>query len=180
MIKGELVTLRTVRSKDLPVFLELAEDIRARGEFFPLNLQTETSFKQKFEKDGFWTDAEGTLLIIENSTGEIVGSVASFQPTHYYEAYEIGYILYRPEARGKGYATEATQLLMKYLFDYKPIHRLQIECEPGNLASQKVALKCGFTFEGTMRNVFYAHGKLSDILMYSITREEFNALERKD
>lgn len=180
MIKGEKITLRTVRSQDLDKFIELAQDIRVRGEFFPLNLQSETTLRQKFDKDGFWSDAEGTLLIIENSTGEIVGSMASFQPTHYYEAYEIGYILYRPEARGKGYATEATNLLVKYLFDFKPIHRLQIECEPGNLASQKVAQKCGFTYEGTMRSVFTSYGKVSDIFMYSMTREEFNALEGKD
>jgi RimJ/RimL family protein N-acetyltransferase len=176
MLKGKTVNLRTMRSKDLGAYLELMSDIEARGPWYPLRLDTEVSLRTRYEKDGFWSDEFGLLLIVEKDTDRILGIVVCFRPVHYYECLELGYFLFRPEDRGKGIMTEAVAVFSKYLFDLKPFHRLQIQAESGNLASRKVAEKCGFKHEGTMREAFTNRGKPADIEMYSLLRSEIPKL----
>ncbi|SFH04133.1 Acetyltransferase (GNAT) domain-containing protein [Duganella sp. CF458] len=51
------------------------------------------------------------------------------------------------EFRGQGIATQAVRLLVRHLFDGLLINRLEIRMDARNLASERVAIKCGFTKE---------------------------------
>ncbi|HVT12283.1 MAG TPA: GNAT family protein [Fimbriimonadaceae bacterium] len=172
MLRGEKVNLRTVRSRDLETYLELSSEIGTRGEYYPLQLPTETSLRARFEKDGFWGEDTGLLLIVDRQSDRILGMIVYFKPVHYYDGFEIGYILFNPTDRGKGYMTEALRLFCRYLFDLKPIHRLQVQVQRENAGSRKVAEKCGFQFEGTSRSAFVSHGQPVDIDVFSLLRGE--------
>jgi RimJ/RimL family protein N-acetyltransferase len=43
---------------------------------------------------------------------------------------------------------------------------------PDNDASQRVAEKCGFTLEGTMRKAWFHRGRHQDVQVWSILRDE--------
>jgi [ribosomal protein S5]-alanine N-acetyltransferase len=174
MLKGQHVNLRTVRSKDLETFLDLSSDIESRGAHYPLILPTETSLRTRFEKDGFWADDSGLMLIVDKQSDRILGTIVQFKAVHYYEAVEIGYIIFNPRDRGKGYLTEALTLFCKYLFDLKPIHRIQVQAEPGNPGSRRVAEKCGFKYEGTARCALISRGKPADIDVFSLVRSDLD------
>ena len=77
---------------------------------------------------------------------------------------------------GRGYATEALGLLTEYLFSTKLMHRLQLSIRPDNLASRRVAEKCGYTQEGVMRSIAFSHGRFHDMELWSITRRMFEAM----
>ena len=173
MLKGRTINLRTIRQRDLPAYLDMVSDVEARGKFFPLMIPTETSVQNRFAKDGFWSDEFGMLLIVDKTDDRILGSLACFKPVFYYDAIEIGYILYDPASRGKGIMPEAVNLFSKFLFDSKPIHRLQLQIEVGNISSRRVAEKCGFTLEGTIRQAFITRGDLADLEIYSLLRSEW-------
>ena len=83
---------------------------------------------------------------------------------------EIGYILKR-SAWGKGYATEATNRLLKFAFEETPIEELVATIDPENTASQWVLEKCGLAHEGIRRA--YA----VECPGFRITRQQW--LERK-
>lgn len=172
MLRGEKINLRTLRSRDLETYLDLSSEIGARGDHYPLQMPTETSLRARFDKDGFWGDEVGLLVIVDKQTDRILGSIVHFKPVHYYDAVEIGYILFNPADRGQGIMSEALKLFVKYLFDLKPIHRIQIQVEPGNVGSRKVAEKCGFQFEGTARHAIYSKGRPTDIEVFSLLRGE--------
>lgn len=63
---------------------------------------------------------------------------------------EIGYIL-KKSAWGKGYATEATNRLLKFAFEETPLEELVATTDPENIASQRVLEKCGLVYEGMRR-----------------------------
>ena len=71
-------------------------------------------------------------------------------------AFEIGYWT-SSKHKGKGYATLATRLQIALIFEYFHGDRIEITCSPQNPASLRVIEKCGFHFEGTLRN-FYPSG----------------------
>lgn len=62
------------------------------------------------------------------------------------EEVEVGYLLAK-EYWGKGLATEAAIAIRNYGFSKLNFNRLISLIDPGNIASQKVALKNGMTYE---------------------------------
>jgi Acetyltransferase (GNAT) domain len=55
---------------------------------------------------------------------------------NYWEAFELSYQLYDDGFAGRGYSTEAVQLLVDYLFGAKKHHRIHLVIVPENAASR--------------------------------------------
>ena len=172
MIKGQKINLRVVREKDLPILFDRWSDIENRGEFFPIFLSSEPKFYDEFKETGFWTDQFGRLLIVDKEDDVIIGMIFYFKSVPYYDALEIGYILFDTAQRGQGLMSEALTLLTRFLFETKTIRRLQLTVCVGNNASKKVAEKCGFQSEGIARQAVFIKGKHLDIEYFSILRED--------
>src|SRR5262249_5682744 len=64
---------------------------------------------------------------------------------------EIGYAL-APEARGRGIATRALELVTRYALDQLGLERVELQIGTDNDASMRVAEKCGYTREGVLRS----------------------------
>ena len=64
----------------------------------------------------------------------------------------VGYWL-RPEARGRGAATVAVQLIALWAFNELGVQRLELTTAPENAASQRVAERAGFSREGVLRGL---------------------------
>lgn len=178
MLRGAKILLRTVREADLDILLELMSDVQNRGDYYPIYLTSEAAFKKEFHETGFWKDGEGKLLICDLE-GRIVGLMFVDREPSYFNGLELGYILYDEKSRGKGYVTEAVNLLIRHLFSTRTINRIQILVLPANIASKRVAEKCGFKFEGIARGAFFHNGKNMDVEMYSILRDDVNLLQEQ-
>jgi RimJ/RimL family protein N-acetyltransferase len=171
MLHGERVELSPIRERDLDAFYEAHAEIENRGAFFPLRVTSESALRAEFAKTGFWDKEEG-LLLIRNRAGEIVGHIEYFKPVSYWDAFELSYLLYDSRHAGNGYVTEAVQLLVDYLFATKKQHRIQLVIVPENAASRRIAEKCGFTLEGTLRGAFFNGGRNHDVVVYSLLRTD--------
>jgi ribosomal-protein-alanine N-acetyltransferase len=100
------------------------------------------------------------------------GRIEYFPITHYLQGFEISYQLFGSQHAGRGYTTEAVNLLVGYLFGAKRVNRMQLNIHPGNAASKRVAEKCGFTFEGLMRGCWFHQGQYHDLEIWSLLRDE--------
>jgi ribosomal-protein-alanine N-acetyltransferase len=168
VLKGRLIELRPVREADLNAMYAAHVNIADRGDYFPLGFQSEPAFRREFSENGFWEREAGTMLII-SLEGETVGQIEFFK---YWDAFELSFQLYGEGFAGRGYTTEAVQLLVDYLFATKKQHRIQLLIVPENTASCRVAEKCGFVLEGTVRAAFFNHGRNHDMLLYSLLRTD--------
>jgi RimJ/RimL family protein N-acetyltransferase len=176
MIEGERINLRTYKEKDLEEYLEHVSKLNKIGEFWPTRLQTETQLHDQYAKTGFWGDEWGSMLITDKQD-KMLGQLNYFPGGLVTTTgYELGYRIFRPRDRKKGYVSEALPLIISYLFDLKPINRLQVCCDVGNIGSKKIAEKTGFKFEGIMRGSYYLHSKFCDIEIYSLLRSEWEKL----
>ncbi|MBO0854667.1 MAG: GNAT family N-acetyltransferase [Nocardia sp.] len=84
----------------------------------------------------------------------------------------IGYWL-AGHARGHGIATRAVRELSRWTFAELPIARLELTCAPDNLASQRVAERCGFTWEGVLRSHIPFKGARRDSILFSLLPTDF-------
>jgi RimJ/RimL family protein N-acetyltransferase len=79
----------------------------------------------------------------------------------------VGYWL-AAHARGRGVATHAVRLLAGWAFGPLGLARLQITCGPDNVASQRVAERCGFVREGVLRSHMAFKGGRRDTVVYGL------------
>lgn len=84
---------------------------------------------------------------------------------------ELGYAL-GEEYWGKGYTTSAVKQVCDYVFEHTDILRIFAEPYAYNTASCRVLEKAGFAFEGTLRKNAVKNGKVLDMNMYALIREE--------
>ena len=76
---------------------------------------------------------------------------------------------------GKGYGTEATQLILQYAFEQLEIHRIELEVYDFNPRAQHVYEKVGFVKEGVRRDVLLWEGRYQSAIVMSILASEFKS-----
>jgi len=79
----------------------------------------------------------------------------------------LGYSLDQ-EQNGKGYTTEATNLVVNYAFEVLNLHRIEAGVMPDNIGSIRVLEKVGFHKEGIARKNVEINGRWEDHQMLAI------------
>ncbi|MGH3361625.1 MAG: GNAT family N-acetyltransferase [Nocardioides sp.] len=171
MLDGDAVRLRLVREDDLPALHAFQEDISNRGDFFPVGVQPLRKLVQEYDQSGLWSRDEG-VLVITDPGDSILGHIEFFQTVAYLDEIELSYILYSPDHRGRGIATQAVRLLTAYLFDRLKVNRLRLVIHPDNAASRRVAEKSGYVLEGVARGAWYHRGHHHDVEIWAVLRSE--------
>ena len=118
-------------------------------------------------------EGTGVRLAVERlSDGRFVGwcTLNRWNPGH--RSASLGYC-FDDAAWGHGYATEATDVLLRWAFDHLDLNRVQAETDTRNLASARVLEKLGFVREGTLREDCVVNGEVSDSWVFGLIRREW-------
>jgi ribosomal-protein-alanine N-acetyltransferase len=166
MLEGKNVRLRVMEGDDLKIAAEWSNDPCFFGEYNTLEQVSQTEFERRFEN----FTADKGAFVIEKRDGTKVGFAGYYTSSE--KLLEIGFALVRNE-RGKGYCTEAAEIIVDYLFLSKDVVRVQAHTETRNTASQRVLEKAGFKKEGTVRKSYFVRGEWRDTFLYSILRAEW-------
>ena len=110
--------------------------------------------------------------VIEKKSGECIGQIAYFLVDSKNHFAEIEYCI-GSDFQCRGFATEATKAVIAYGFDKINLHKVQICTKTINKPSKRVIEKCGFTYEGTLRDYFYMNGEYVGRLYFSMLKSEF-------
>ena len=103
---------------------------------------------------------------------KVVGSIGIFRQGNIHsQTAELGYYI-AEEYWGKGIMTEAVKQICEYVFAKSDIIRIYAEPFAYNIASCRVLEKVGFQYEGTLRSNAVKNGKVIDMKMYSLIKEE--------
>jgi RimJ/RimL family protein N-acetyltransferase len=95
------------------------------------------------------------------------------------DAFEIGYWVDVHHIR-LGYATHIAGALTKAAFEYAGVGRMNIHMQPANTQSEAIPKKLGYRCDGILRkHTPSVNGDLADALIYTMTREEYDANDLK-
>jgi RimJ/RimL family protein N-acetyltransferase len=167
------VALRPACQDDLWLFERLATDPDAGGPFNWSGYKGVTAIRHQFDENGL-IGADGGRLIVTNEE-TVIGNVAWNRVaygTPEWSCWNIGISLL-PEHRYQGFGTKAHFLLVAYLFNTRPVERIEAYTDVENVVEQRALATVGFTKEGVLRAVQFRDGRWRDVLMYSILRQEF-------
>jgi RimJ/RimL family protein N-acetyltransferase len=158
---------------DIDFLVECLNDIDFGGEYVPVGDQISRAewIKHFDSPSNLMVLTETKAFIVQKKDGTKIG-IIYHQLNQPYKWMEIGYF-FAPTERGKGYGSEAVQLMIDYLFLSKEIARIHAIADVRNRASQRVLEKAGLQREGTMRKCLFNRGKWRDYYLYSILREEW-------
>jgi RimJ/RimL family protein N-acetyltransferase len=166
VLEGKNVNLRVVEKEDLPLLLDWFNNPEIAGRYEALDpQQSKIEFERRYDKLG----PNEKFFFIEKKDGSKIGSIGHFPKD---SLLEIGYSIL-PDERGRGYCTEAVQIMVDYLFLSRDIVRVQAHIDARNIASQRVLEKAGFKKEGTFRKDYFVRGEWRDSCIFGILREEW-------
>jgi RimJ/RimL family protein N-acetyltransferase len=101
--------------------------------------------------------ADGTgmpFCITDESTGATLGQINVWAVSRPLRYGRVGYWVL-PEARGRGIATRALLLATRWAFTDFGLYRLELGHALGHEASCRIAERCGFPYEGTLRGAMW-------------------------
>ena len=169
-----VIALRPLRAEDAPAITAACRDPETQRWVPIIPVPYEEADARRFILLTLqaWHDGSGyEFAIVDAATDRYLGSIGLHLGPNV-RRHAIGYQV-SPEARGRGYATRAVRLVTRWAFERLGIERLALWFLPGNAASQAVAEKAGFRYEGLVRNWESDRDEMPlDAVMYSMTPED--------
>jgi RimJ/RimL family protein N-acetyltransferase len=173
VLKTEDLVLRPSDFEDLNTFYEW-ELQPAVTEFFSIrDGQTLEEVSEKFRKD--CADPASMQLTICFKDGTPIGRVVLCDIIEGWKAELWRIYIADPALRGKGYGKQAMLAIMKYAFEDLKLERFYLDHYTGNPAAG-LYLSLGFQYEGVLRRNCRKNGKLYDVHLMSMLKDEYEAL----
>lgn len=124
---------------------------------------THCLIEEMLKREAAGTHLYASVLIKESN--ELIGTVMLFGFDHEAKHAEVGYVLHQA-FWGKGYGTEALEIINNFAATVMKFHRLHARVVSGNTASARILEKNGFELEGRLRDHYYIEGRYYDGLVF--------------
>jgi len=126
----------------------------------PLTLVSDRDEAGEVLRDRAREAADGTIAafrVTDEASGATLGHIGVNAISHVFRTARVGYWVL-PEARGQGVATRALALAAHWALTDLGLYRLELGHALGHEASCRVAERCGFRQEGTLRGASGSSG----------------------
>ena len=163
-LEDELVRLRPWVDEDIPAIVAACNDPEiVRWTTIPTPYSEEDAREWLSRCRTAWAEGAAPLAVVDRASGQLAAAITLWL---HGKVGELGYWA-APAFRGRGYVPRAVRLLCTWGFDELELPRMQLGTFPGNVASERVAEKSGFTREGVLRSWLEQRGERRDVTMWS-------------
>jgi RimJ/RimL family protein N-acetyltransferase len=172
----DILRLRAVEPDDWRIFAEWDLDSESARLCYAIPFPPSSEQQKKKAMDMALSRGEHDVYswMMENPTGEVVGIIMTLSTERRNGTFGYG-LAVRREHWGKGYASEAVRLVLRYYFNELGYQKCTVDVYDFNTASIRLHQKLGFTQEGCVRRMIFTQGTYHDSLIFGITAEEFQA-----
>ena len=174
-IQTERLLLRPPRTGDGPALHEAITESLPNLRRFLASLPWVAAEQTLASAETFCRNAQSNFIArrdlpffaFDRHSGRLLCSSGLHRPVWSTPQVEVGYWC-RHTAQGQGYVSEAVLALVQYAFTHIQAARIELITDAENLASRKVAERCGFELEGILRNQRRApEGDLRNTCVYA-------------
>ncbi|GGW72443.1 acetyltransferase [Streptomyces lucensis JCM 4490] len=170
LAEGPRVGIRSFTLEDGPEFTARARESKALHRpwlFPPDNDEAYAGYAGSLIED----PARQGFLVCEKDTGDIAGFININNIVRGgFQCGALGYGAFA-HAAGRGLMREGLGLVIGYAFGPLGLHRLEINVQPGNVASVALARGAGFRLEGFSPDMIFVDGAWRDHERWAITAE---------
>jgi diamine N-acetyltransferase len=168
-LKGQLIALRAVEPSDLELLYQWENNPAVWHLSNTLAPFSKHALKEYIEnaKHDIYVTKQLRLIITTAKYGPIgCIDLFDFDPTN--QRAGIGILIADAQHRGKGYASEALEILCNYCFSILHLHQLYCNINANNTASISLFTKCGFIQSGNKQQWNRVPGGYVDELFFQL------------
>jgi len=137
--------------------------------------QARGSLAMKIAASGLREEGDNlTLAVVLPETGKVIGDVQIIWTSREHRQGEIGYI-FHPGFGGRGYATEASEVVLRLGFEVFGLHRVVGRLDARNTASARVLERLGMRREAHLVQNELVKGEWTDEMVYAMLEDEWRA-----
>jgi diamine N-acetyltransferase len=174
-ILGERVALGPLAREHIPLIARWRNDFHVQRTFGDIPRgRTIEAITANYESAATGSDAYW-FMIYERETWRPIGHTDLFDLDWRGRTCTFGILLGEADARGKGYGTEATRLMLDYAFTALYLHSVMLNTDSYNLAGQAAYRKAGFKEFGRRRQCSFLNGELHDFVYMDCLATEFSS-----
>lgn len=107
------------------------------------------------------------LAVVEKRTDRHLGNLHLGPIDWVHRRSELAMLLGERGAWGKGYMTEAFELVIDHAFNALNLHKLKAGTDEGNAAAVRVFQKTGWVEEGRLRHETFREGAWRDLILFA-------------
>ncbi|WP_418961101.1 GNAT family N-acetyltransferase [Streptomyces tritici] len=181
MWTGARIRLRGVEAEDWRGFRDLARNtVDARNADMVETPASDEHWRAwTAERAGRAPGSESFRLVIEVlDDGAFAGAVSVGETDRRAGRFKTGIEIARDHRR-RGYAAEATELVLTYMFAEQRHHKCAVEVYAFNEGSLALYRSMGFVEEGRLREHEFFGGAYHDLVLFGLTADEFWATHER-
>lgn len=171
-----MIILRRLKEKDAEFMLEWMHDLDAQKGFQKNMADVTLEDARRFCREACLNSApkegQSLHLAIADEKDEYLGTISLKNFNLEYRSAEFAISL-RKKARGQGIGMKAVQMLLKKGFEEFGLHRIYLTVLADNVAAIKLYEKCGFTYEGELRDHIFKNGNYISWKLYGMLENEY-------
>jgi RimJ/RimL family protein N-acetyltransferase len=173
-LQGARVALRELRSEDADFVVAWRRDHVVASQLF-------SPPPQSVEQHVRWFDAmksagdrqEFVITRVDVSPEQPIGTTGLSGITTRHKRAEFGIMIGEATARGQGFATEATRLLLDYAFGALALRRVFLQTFADNEAALNLYKRIGFVEEGRLRAHAVREDEPVDVVVMGLLVQEY-------
>lgn len=173
MYQGKLVRLRALEQGDLHDthrFINDYETMRgaASGMLYPSSMEDESRW---LANQTSFTRGEYQFAVETLEEGLLIGRCGFIRIDWKNRLGEIAILIGEKAFRGKGYGTDAVNVLTRFGFDELNLHKLKASVFAFNKPALAAYEKCGFVREGELKNELFREGVYHDVILLALFKK---------
>ncbi len=171
-LAGAHVSLGPLARAYVPLYHRWSNDLevsRTSGVGWPKTLEDEID---EFERQSL-DRHEHHFTIFERATSRSIGRCALLEVSDRHARATFSILIGEPDARGRGYGTEATRLTLRYAFEMLGLANVMLTCVASNTAGLRAYERAGFRTFGSRHACSRSGQTLLDLIYMECTSESF-------
>lgn len=178
LLQGELTYLDAIQKADLPHFARWFSDVEVLRNAWAQTIMPQTVESEEIRYERMRNGNDISFTIRRLSDNVLLGNCSLKSPDWRSRWSEVGIVIGDREQWGKGYGTDAMQILLRYGFLELNLHRIELNTASYNPRGIRSYEKSGFKTEVILRQAIYRDGTYHDKLTMAILRDEWEAGEK--
>ena len=177
MIDGKNVRLGPLKKEYIPHYVKWFNDpemLQYLMMIRPMTLENEEQWYENAIKNQ--NAVYFAILLIVDGKEHLIGNCA-VKIDWKNKLGHLGITIGEKDRWGKGYGSEAMQLLVNYCFQTLNMHKVELNVYDFNTRAIKSYTKLGFKEEGILRKSHYVNGKYVDLIAMGILKDEWNFVQ---
>ena len=171
ILESERILLKPIELEDLNFLLNLRWEQEVMNYLIhdPISFKNQLDWFNNIKK----TDVALSIFLKEDNDLKIIGTIGLYEINDRHQR-AIWRIRLDSSQQGKGYATEAINLLLDYGFNTLNLNKIISDSFADNTAIVNLTLKLGFKQEGLLVGHYFHKGEFRDAIQFGLLRKDFN------